>query len=195
MKKMGIPLIIIGAICLALGIYFVARSDSKSQEETSSVVNENYKMGKDFEEYVVNLLNPRQFKLIEKVNDYSGLYHKAERNKYCDIVFRDKATNKEFAIECKYRSAWHEYNVNMEVSWVEQYKIDDYNKFSRDKNMSVVVMLGVGGTPDHPADLYCIPLRALQEPFPIRKSYAENFRLNPDKPIYWSNNIHNLENR
>ena len=72
MKKMGIPLIIIGAICLALGIYFVARSDSKSQEETSSVVNENYKMGKDFEEYVVNLLNPRQFKQKKKVNDYSG---------------------------------------------------------------------------------------------------------------------------
>lgn len=49
---------------------------------------DNHQKGEAFEEYVINLLNPKDFALVERVFDYTGRYHVAERNKYPDIVFR-----------------------------------------------------------------------------------------------------------
>lgn len=206
MKHMGILLIIIGVLCLVMGIYFVARPQETSKtEEATQVANlastetqskpeqmDNKEKGVAFEEYIINLLNPADFSLVERVEDYTGRTHYAERNKYPDLVFRDKASNTEFAIECKYRSAWKEYKGQDQVMWVEQEKIDDYNKFSRDRNMPVLVMLGVGGTPEHPAEIFSIPLRLLQKPYPIRKSFVERLRINPDKHILYTTNHHNL---
>lgn len=203
---MGILLIIIGLLCLSLGIYFVARPQETSKtEEATQVANlastetqskpeqmDNKEKGVAFEEYIINLLNPANFSLVERVEDYTGRTHYAERNKYPDLVFRDKASNTEFAIECKYRSAWKEYKGQDEVMWVEQEKIDDYNKFSRDRNIPVLILLGVGGTPDHPEDIFSIPLRLLQKPYPIRKSFVERLRINPDKHILYTTNHHNL---
>jgi hypothetical protein len=50
-----------------------------------------------------------------------------------------------------------------------------YNRFAKQKNMSVSIALGVGGQPDNPIELYIIPLSALQYRY-AEYTYLQQFR-------------------
>lgn len=187
---MYICLTILGFILLCFGIYGILNSNKSSASSDSSqaaIQNtplSNEEKGKDFEDFIVSRFSPSDYTLVEKVNDYSSRNHNSERSKYADLVFRKKNSNKEFAIECKYRSAWKESGNDKSILWVEQRKIDDYNQFSKDRDIDVIVVFGVGGTPSNPEEVYALPLRLLQKPLPQRYNFLQKFRIKKPHSFY-----------
>lgn len=202
-KSMSIILIIIGAFLIFAGIIL---PNSKSGDTvadgrhtpTDSLLSapadslsENERKGQQFEDYIITRFAPADYSLIEKVNDYTSRHHATERSKYADLVFRKEATKEQFAVECKYRSGWITSKGKPALTWVDQRKIDDYNQFSRDRNIDVIIVFGVGGTPDKPDDVFALPLRMLQKPLPPYKEFVSKFRV-PDGPLDYDARQHNL---
>lgn len=206
---MPIILIILGAILIVAGLLLF---NSKSREgdaderhtladslltspdsvQFRNTLSENERKGQQFEDYIISRFAPADYSLIEKVNDYTSRHHATERSKYADLVFRKEATKEDFAVECKYRSDWITSKGKPALTWVEQRKIDDYNQFSNDRNIDVIIVFGVGGTPDNPGEVFALPLRMLQKPLPPYKEFVSKFRV-PDGALEYDARQHNLK--
>ena len=205
MKRfMSITLIILGAILIVAGLLLF---NSKSREgdvdgwHTSAdsllatptdSLSENERKGQQFEDFVISKFAPADYALVEKVNDYTSRHHVTERSKYADLVFRKKSTGEEFAVECKYRSGWSDNNGKPVLAWVEQRKIDDYNRFSEERNIDVIVVFGVGGSPAHPDEVFALPLRLLQKPLPQNQAFLRKFAV-ADGHFEYDVRQHNLK--
>ena len=103
----------------------------------------------------------------------------------------EKSTGEEFAVECKYRSGWIDSNGKQAIRWVEQRKIDDYNQFSNDLDIDFIVVFGVGGTPDHPEEVFTLPLRMLQKPLPQNQEFLKKYKA--VIPFEYDGQHHNLQ--
>ncbi|MBR1556713.1 MAG: hypothetical protein IJ647_02960 [Prevotella sp.] len=133
-----------------LAIYTRIRSITQSEEVLK---------GREFEDYVLSLFNIKEdgpLVLQEWQGDKSLGLLSPESNSHPDFVFR--YDQQEFAVECKWRE-----KISKELSkdvFTEK-GIENYKKFSADRNMPVTIVLGVGGEPCNPELLYAIPLNTI----------------------------------
>ena len=202
---MYILLIILGTLLLIAGIYgiFSQKTRGGDADERHALVDsisstpdnglsESEMKGQQFEDYVISRFDPGSYKLIEKVNDYTSRHHVTERSKYADLVFEHIPSKIQFAVECKYRSSWITSKGKPALLWVDQRKIDDYNQFSTERNIDFIVVFGVGGTSDHPEEVFSLPLRLLQKPLPPYKDFVSKFKV-PDGNFEYDSRKHNLQ--
>ena len=114
--------------------------------------------GREFEDYVLSLFNIQEggnLVLLEWQSDKSSGKIQPENNSNPDFIFRyDK---KEFAIECKWRAKLKD----LEKDLFTAKRIGNYKNFSEKRNMSVTIILGVGGEPSSPELIYRIPLEKI----------------------------------
>lgn len=205
MKRfMSIILIILGTILIAAGlVLFNSKSQEGGVDERNTLtdsllssftdsLSENERKGQQFEDYIISRFATVDYSLIEKVNDYTSRHHATERSKYADLVFRKEATKEQFAVECKYRSGWIQSKGKPALTWVEQRKIDDYNQFSSERDIDVIIVFGVGGTPSKPEEVFALPLRMLQKPLPPYQDFLRKFAV-PDGPLNYDARQHNLQ--
>jgi hypothetical protein len=139
--------------------------------------------GEMFEHYVVHKFDPRYFKLramrSEKVAD--GVY--PESNSYPDVTLEYKPAKQSFAVECKWRQAWQaRSNQNQFINWAGGttklqglQKMKNYYHYATTYNLPVFVVIGIGGSPDLPEELYVVPLQSLKAPL-VDKPYLSQFR-------------------
>ena len=207
MKKMYIALIIIGVALTIWGVVGLTRQHpEKTQSETTAPaaavetaegptptdstqtadvkdgdgLSDYERKGKVFEDFVCNQFPQKEYVLVERVNDYFGHDRFAERSLGPDMVFRKKSTGEEFAVECKYRSRWSKnQDGKEEVQWASEQNIANYKHFADERKMPVIVIIGVGGEPQSPAELFAAPLQALHKYTTARKHYLQKFQLNP----------------
>ena len=102
---------------------------------------ESFKIGSAFEEFTRETIFPKDFyDLIHKTADYSNNKKdfQAETLKP-DFLFKDKKTNKEFYVECKFRSKKFEDN-NALVEICKDYQIKRYLELN--KKTPVFIALG-----------------------------------------------------
>lgn len=115
--------------------------------------------GREFEDYVLSLFHIQEsgeLVLQEWQGDKSCGMIQPENNSNPDFIFRYK--QKEFAIECKWRE---KLNWDLSKDLFPNKRIKNYKNFSIARNMSVTIILGVGGEPCNPDLLYIIPLDRL----------------------------------
>jgi hypothetical protein len=100
-----------------------------------------------------------------------------------EYLFKSGYAEGKFAVECKWRSSF----IAGEIQWAKDYQLDNYRKFSAERNMNVFIMLGVGGAPGNPQHLYIIPLNEISSLFlsqsQMQKYYRHgkgNFFFEPD---------------
>ncbi len=183
---MGYALVIIGVLLVGVGVWMVCGSRTATIEEAVTTnelavyeqkgvdgnlnqadengnnndLTESEEKGRAFEEYVVSHFNKKYFALKEWRGDkyYQGSY--AESNRYPDMEYEFSLDGKtvQFAVECKWRSKFN----NERVTWATEEQADIYRKFEKEKDMPVFVVIGVGGTPSDPEQVYAVPLRALK---------------------------------
>ena len=199
-RYMFIVLSILGLFLFIFGFYGLL-SQKKADNGVNDIsidtlsssfqLSDNERKGQQFEDYIISRFAPADYSLVEKVNDYTSRHHVTERSKYADLVFRKIATGEEFAVECKYRSGWIESKGKPALFWVNQKKIDDYNQFSADRDIDVIVVFGVGGTPDHPEEVFSLPLRLLQKPLPQYQDFLRSFKV-ADESLEYNARQHNL---
>lgn len=119
-----------------------------------------YRMGVDFEAYVLQLLQVRDrsdLLLREWRGDKSMDGVVPESNKYPDLVLRQTVEGHRFdyAVECKWRSG---FSSKSGLVWTDFPQFESYKYFSRSHNIPVFIVLGLGGLPTAPDAIYVIPL-------------------------------------
>ncbi|MBP5341218.1 MAG: hypothetical protein J6Y52_02510 [Bacteroidales bacterium] len=118
----------------------------------SLTMNDEVLKGREFEDYVVDffdLPNSKKLTLNEWRGDKSlpGIY--PESNSAPDFVF--EYDGKPFAVECKWRSHLPKY---IEKELLPAERVAFFLQFSTERRMPVCLLLGIGGLPNDPDNLY-----------------------------------------
>lgn len=132
--------------------------------------------GDRFEDYIIHKFDPSYFLLIDMRSDKgsNGIYPKS--NQYPDLVWRYKPNSFEFAVECKWRTKWGIGSDEQKIDIIGgDHKLAVYNRFSQQRNIPVWIALGVSGLPDNPAELYIVPLHAIQDRY-VEYDYLQQFQ-------------------
>ena len=115
-------------------------------------MNDEVLKGREFEDYVINLFdlpNNKKLTLKEWRGDKSlpGVY--PESNSAPDFVF--EYAGKPFALECKWRS---HLSKDIEKELLPPERMASFHQFSTERRMAVYLLLGIGGLPNDPDNLY-----------------------------------------
>ncbi len=148
-------------------------------------MEENKAKGDAFEKFVVKKFSPKYFTLQEWRSDkyVDGTY--AVSNHYPDLEvhfeLRSKGIKDVFAVECKWRRNYYQGGIE----WANDYQVTNYKKYAAKLNIPVFVVIGVGGEPDQPEDLFIIPLNKL-EGNTISKASLFAFKKDESHPgLFW----------
>ena len=145
--------------------------------------DENYEKGVEFEEYIVSRFSKKYFTLKEWRGDKSshGVY--AQSNTYPDMEYTFKLHGEtyNFAVECKWRA---KYNKENKVEWSYKEQLARYRQFAKDKNIPVFIVIGIGGTPSTPANVFVVPLASIKN-VELSKSWLENYRHDLSKNMFF----------
>ena len=204
--KMGYTLIVFGLLCALAGIVMVQKDKKSTKELTertvppstppsekentaaapsgkSDVRTEAEQKGQDFENYVVHKFSKKYYTLKEWRSDKYSNGRYAEANTYPDmeLTLHLGKNDYTFAVECKWRSSFRD---NGSLTWADEAQIARYRKFAYKQLMPVFVVLGVGGEPSYPAQVYCVPLQALKYT-EVRKDYLEKFKHDMSRDFFY----------
>ncbi len=133
----------------------------------------NKKKGDDFEIFVIEKFSNKYFKCKSWRGDKMAPSHFPESNKYPDLEleFNYKDYNRKIAVECKYRSNFSGGCVDLgSYDKLQQYKV-----FERENGIQVYVVLGVGGEPTAPEELYLIPLPHIESNKMYRNKLSKEY--------------------
>ncbi len=151
------------------------------------VESENVEKGNKFERYVVDKFDDKLFSIVEWTTDMCRKHNRyVESDCNPDLVIRDRTTNEIFCVECKYRSRL----VNGFFNWSYPDQIARYFSYSRDRKIPFYVVLGLGGNPDSPIELFCVPLQEAKNPqihIDMLRKYYHDLR----RGFIWKNGILN----
>lgn len=133
--------------------------------------------GREFEDFVLELFDlgeSRAYSLIEWRGDKSNGEITPVSNTYPDFVIEYKKENvkKRFAVECKWRTSIPRY-ISKPLLAPEQ--IERYQEYAKEVNMNVNIVLGVGGEPSMPEELYIVPIDNFQQ-VASKPSMLNNYR-------------------
>lgn len=115
-------------------------------------MNDEVLKGREFEDYVLELLDiSHNYKLTLKEwrgdKSLPGIY--PEGNSNPDLVL--EYDENPFAVECKWRSHLPK---DIEKKLLPPVRMDSFQQFSTDRHMPVYLLLGIGGLPNDPDNLY-----------------------------------------
>ncbi len=127
--------------------------------------------GDDFEKFVVQKFNKKYFKILEWAGDkyINGIYAETSTQPDLKIKFSLYEIEKEFAVECKYRS----YFYKGVIDWAKDNQRSNYQNYSESKGIVTFVVIGVGGKPDSPEELFVVPLQDLKSDFISKSELAQ----------------------
>jgi len=206
-NKMGYFLIVLGLILAVWGIIIVSKPQQKKEineinieqsvkaevtpkqiekeKNTQDDFDENKAKGDAFEKFVVKNFDQKYFTLQEWRSDkyVDGIY--AVSNHFPDLEvifnFKEKAIKEAFAIECKWRKNY----FKNEIEWAKNYQIKNYKEYAKKLNIPVFVVIGVGGEPEKPNELFIVPLLNLKDNV-ISKSELEKYKKDiSDTRFFW----------
>jgi hypothetical protein len=137
-----------------------------------------------FEKFIVTKFDQTYFKLNEWRSDK---YHQeiyAASNKLPDLEYDFKTSKYDckVAIECKWRANFN--GKKIEIAREDQ--LQNYWQYSVNRKIPVFIILGVGGKPEAPEDLYIMRLDEIQGPILYRNQLMK-FRRHPQKGSFFFN--------
>ncbi|MCX6004023.1 MAG: hypothetical protein NTX46_06455 [Chloroflexi bacterium] len=139
---------------------------------------ESYVKGDAFEDYIrVHLLVKDRYDLLQRTHDYTtnkGDF--VENTKEPDFKFRSIKTGKEFFVEAKYRSVYHE-NA---IEWCKPYQLKRYKDI--DKKTPVYVIIGVGKESNSPGQIFFIPLKDIKYT-KLFRAFLKDYEVSVNSPI------------
>ena len=85
-----------------------------------------------------------------------------------------------FALECKYRPSLQDGFV--EFAYDEQLK--RYKNFEDVEKLPLVIVLGIGGMPEHPAAVFLIPLDGVNQPY-LSEQQLKGFQIDLNDDLFY----------
>ncbi|MBI5799027.1 MAG: hypothetical protein HZB10_03800 [Candidatus Yonathbacteria bacterium] len=125
-----------------------------------------YRKGLLFEHFIQNKFAEPMYILVSATKDlHKKLCRFVESDTNPDFVFREKATGKVFAVECKYRSDYVTGNRGDEGIWWKKEQGERYQYYSQQNNIPVYIAIGVGGNPKNPRQVGLVPIDIIQKQY------------------------------
>jgi len=147
-----------------------------------------------FEKWVVKRFSRDFFTIKEWRGDKyeNGLYAESSLNPDFEIEFRMGKIRETFAVECKWRKDLNQ-GRKPGIEWATERQIQNYQNFAKQKGIPVFVVIGLGGAPDNPGDIYIVNLEHLKFPY-VTAGYLAHYR-RPDKgrEFYYDDKRHELK--
>lgn len=119
--------------------------------------------GREFEDFVLELFDlyeTKTYSLLEWRGDKSLGDISPVSNSYPDFVleYKEGRRKRKFAVECKWRA-----NIPRRLTQLlfEPEQITRYQEYAEEKALNVYIILGVGGEPSMPDELYLIPIDSI----------------------------------
>ena len=121
--------------------------------------------GREFEDFVLELFDlneTKTYSLLEWRSDKSMGEISPVSNTYPDFVleYKEGRRKKKFAVECKWRASIPK---RFTQPLFEPEQITHYQEYAVEKAQKVIIILGVGGEPSMPEELYLIPIDAISQ--------------------------------
>ena len=139
---------------------------------------ESFVKGDDFEAYIrAHLFVKDRYDLLQRTHDYvTNKDDFVENTKEPDFKFRSIKTGKEFFVEAKYRSVYHE-NA---IEWCKPFQLKRYKEI--DKKTPVYVTLGVGKKSNSPSQIFFIPVKDIKYT-KLFRSFLKDYEVSVNSPI------------
>lgn len=152
------------------------------QRIRSITLPEEVLKGREFEDYVLELFDIREdgdFVLKEWQGDKTLGDVCPQSNRYPDFVFYYQQSHG-FAVECKWRERL---TTNLEKDLFTADKLAVYQQFGDERRMPVFIVLGIGGEPCQPEQLYIIPLKEIPAVLDSSKLIKDFLRPSTESPF------------
>lgn len=142
--------------------------------------------GEAFEKWVVKRFSPDYFSIKDWRGDkyVEGRYAESSENPDLEIEFRLRDVRASFAVECKWRRAFDQ-GEKPGIEWATERQIANYGRFAQDRRMPVFVVIGIGGEPDSPAEVYVAHLSKLRYPRATAEYLARFRRSSPKGDFFY----------
>ena len=158
---MAYILIILGlALAVTGGFMLLKKSNTVEEKTNSTSFDENKAKGDAFESYIVKQFDKKYFSLQEWRGDkyVDGVYPVSNHFPDLEVAFNWKEAKDHFAIECKWRNDYYQ----GAIEWAKGYQLKNYQEYAQQTKLPVYVVLGVGGTPAKPNELFVLPLAEIK---------------------------------
>jgi hypothetical protein len=151
--------------------------------EISKKSIDSYEKGRLFEEYVIKLFNDQHFKLKDwRKAERIALYDLPKNHCDPDLELLFGRGQYKFAVECKWRN---EFKAGI-FQWEKKDKsLEIYRKYSRECNIPVFIVIGVGGDPSNPEKMYVTPLECICSSANICESDLMPYKRKPTRKFYY----------
>lgn len=120
---------------------------------------DSFYKGENFENYVEEFLFPEdKYTLIRRTDTFERNRKRfSESTNDPDLLFRCMQTQREFAVEAKYRTSLR----NGQLSWCKMYQMERYKEIDRIR-YPVFVAVGLQGTSIKPEEIFLFPVRKVK---------------------------------
>jgi hypothetical protein len=134
-------------------------------------------MAKQFENYLrCHIFVKKYFIILEKADDLQANQDDSiESSIHPDFKMRDKM-NKSFYLETRFRPN----NFEDKINWCSHGELKRYQEF--DKISPVFIVIGLGGKPDNPQNLFLFSLQDVNHP-DLELTTAFTFQIPLGKPV------------
>jgi hypothetical protein len=93
-----------------------------------------------------------------------------------------------FAVECKYRSRYQANTVEI----CKTYQLENYRAYELNHKVPVYILLGIGGGPSLPDELFVIPLKSMRNNWMSKTEVAPFKKTNTDDTFFYDSNMNHL---
>ncbi len=126
---------------------------------SSAIPQTSTEKGYEFEKWVVAKFPKTYYEIKEWRSDkyHEGRFASSNMLPDLEIAYRHKNRYAVFAVECKWRSDFQ----NGKIEWASADQLARYKDFERSSSKPVFIVIGIGGSPDAPQNLYSIPIRVI----------------------------------
>lgn len=148
--------------------------------------------GNAFEEFVAERFVINTCFTIKDWHSFKGNGMYVEANTYPDLLMELKRNDGayQFAVECKWRKDFQSGSI---LEWATSEQFLHYITFAHTKRIPVFVVIGVGGEPSAPNEVYVLPLQELTATVVKRYTLQPYRRRNASSPFYYDVHTQNLE--
>ncbi len=145
----------------------------KLDNPETKLIDKQKEKGDLFEAFVASKFDKKYFTLKDWSSDkyIKGIYAETTIQPDLKLRFKLRDIERDFAIECKYRSNYYKNGIE----WAKQSQLNNYIKFEKKYNTPVFVAIGVGGNPNNPMELFIIPLNEIGYTF-LYKSFLKKYQ-------------------
>lgn len=161
------------------------REDLLGMEDSETeIIDTRHRAGLNFEKYVVQKFNSKFFKINQWAGDKFVAGRYAETTLEPDIQFTLELNEGKFplAIECKWRSETEKDFIR----FAEDHQLKHYQEFEKRTGKPTFIVLGVGGKPSSPDEIFIIPIGAFQKGNQHKRNLGKYKKRSLDRDFFYN---------